>query len=295
MPRRCQSKCALVRIPPKQMEFPWPDSQGLTLGVQSFRVPCPPRGRQGSLSGSLKLGVLGAVGLLSVLLPRSFQGLRLLWTIDLRLTHWTASSLHVTLGRSSSPGSWAAAKASRRESPWNLLLMFMQWPVWSRTQCGYCSAFQGCQLVAGVKMCPGLGWRIPSAYHCTRFWKKVQTVSAGRGWGWNRLGQPLRLGPRWTPQESHVAHSYFPESHLFQLFKHLFSIHIEWMKYFLVLSSMRFGKCAESCNHRDKDTVRFCRPWILSCCCLIDPPSLNPWRPLICFSSLEFCLFQNAL
>lgn len=230
MLRRCQSKCALVRIPPEQMEFPRPDSWGLTLGVQSFRVPCPLGDRQESLSGSLKLGILVAVGLLSVLLPRSFQGRRLLWTIDLRLTHWTASRLHVTLGRSSSPGSWAAAKASRRESPWNLLLMFMQWPVWSCTQYGYCSAFQGCQLVAGVKMCPGFGWRIPSAYHCIKFWKKVQTVSAGagvEGGGWGSTGTDTEAGSKVDTPESHIAHSYFPEDHSFQLFKDLFSIHIE--------------------------------------------------------------------
>lgn len=89
------------------------------------------------------------------------------------------SRLHVTLGRSSSPGSRAAAKASSKESPWNLLLMFIQWPVWSCIQYGYCSAFQGCQLVAGIRMCPGFGWRILSAYHGIRLWKDVQTVPVG--------------------------------------------------------------------------------------------------------------------
>lgn len=138
------------------------------------------------------------------------------------------SKLHVTLGRSSSPRSWAAAKAGSRESPWNLLLMFMQWPVWRCIQYGYCSAFQGCQLVAGVKMCPGFGWRILFAYHCVKVWENVQIVPAGRGWGWIRLGRTLSLGPKWTPQESHAAQDYFPEALSFQLLKKLFfSLHIE--------------------------------------------------------------------
>lgn len=86
-------------------------------------------------------------------------------------------------GGSSSPMSWAAAKASSRESPRNLLLVFMQWPVRGCIQYGYCSACQGCQLVAGVKMRSGFGRRIFSAYHCVGSWRNVQTVSGPRGWG----------------------------------------------------------------------------------------------------------------
>lgn len=266
MLRRCQSKCALVRIPPEQMAFPWPDSQALPLDIQRCRVPCSPGDHQGYVIRKPETGDFGGSGSVVCIITREFPRTETVRTIDLRLTHWTASRLPVTLGRSSSPSSWAAAKASSRESPWNLLLMFMQWPVWSCIQYGYCSASRGCQLVAGVKICPGFGQRILSAYHCIRFWKNVWTVPAGRRWGWNRLGQTLRWESRWTPQESHVAQDYFLEGHSFQLFKNVFfNLHRVNEVLFLVYTSMSFGKCMELCNHHSKAIEQFCHLQILLC------------------------------
>lgn len=124
------------------------------------------------------------MGLLIILLPGSFQGRRLLWAIDLRLTHWTVSRLHFPLGRSSSPGSWAAAKASSRESPWNSLLMFMQWPVWSSIQYSYCSVFRECQEWPMLKCVQDLDG--DSSLPTTVFSFGEPSATPGdRGWGWN--------------------------------------------------------------------------------------------------------------
>lgn len=95
-------------------------------------------------------------------------------------------------------------------------------------------------------------------------------------------------GPRWTPQESHGAHNYFPEGHPFQLFKSLFfDLHRVNEMLFLVHSFMSFGKCVELCNHHNKDTEQFCHPpdsFVLLF--LIYPSYLDPWQLLICFLSL---------
>lgn len=140
--KRHQVECNLVRVSLKHMDFPWPLS-GIspwdleTLGMVAFwgssgiTIRKPGRGpaREWACCLTYDCGV-----------SRGWDCYEL---IDFRVTHWTVSRLHITLGRSSSPGSWAAAKASSRESPWNLLLMLMQPPVWSSIQYDYCSAFQG--------------------------------------------------------------------------------------------------------------------------------------------------------